>query len=86
MSVVAQQILTIQRAIAKKLVKFYFEDTMLKLDPTCTIFITMNPGYAGIEFVLFNTLSHGLYFPPTGRTDLPDNLKVLFRTVCLTEC
>ncbi len=47
LSVVAQQILCILNAVGTGLKTFNFEGKMIKLNPTCGIFVTMNPGYAG---------------------------------------
>ncbi|CBZ25938.1 putative dynein heavy chain, partial [Leishmania mexicana MHOM/GT/2001/U1103] len=62
LSVVAQQVSSLQEAARTRQFRIPFEGTEIVVDPSYSVFITMNPGYAG-------------------RTELPDNLKVLFRPV-----
>jgi len=51
-------------ALSNGLQRFVFEGRDIKLEWSCGIFITMNPGYAG-------------------RTELPDNLKSMFRPISM---
>lgn len=66
LSVVAQQLLEMRNALLtiKNESEFMFCGMVCKLNDTCGVFITMNPGYAG-------------------RTELPDNLKALFRPISM---
>ncbi|XP_062240587.1 dynein axonemal heavy chain 2 [Platichthys flesus] len=47
LSVVAQQILSILSALSAGQTKLHFDGQHIRLVPSCGIFITMNPGYAG---------------------------------------
>jgi len=64
LSVVSTQVGCILNAIREKRTEFDFMGEIVKLIPTCGMFITMNPGYAG-------------------RTELPENLKALFRSCAM---
>ena len=64
LSVIAQQILTIQSAVRARAKTLEFEDKLIPLNLRFGVYVTMNPGYAG-------------------RTELPDNLKALFRPISM---
>lgn len=56
MSVVGQQIATIEKAKAQRAIKILFQETTLKLDATCAVFGTMNPDYAGEYHISWKNL------------------------------
>jgi dynein heavy chain len=64
LSVIAQQLLQVRRALLDGKTQFLFEEKEIRLRPEFGCHVTMNPGYAG-------------------RTELPDNLKVMFRPVAM---
>lgn len=64
LSVISQQVYTIQYAIRQREALFEFNGKNIPLDNRFGVFITMNPTYAG-------------------RTELPDNLKALFRPITM---
>ena len=47
LSVIAQQVITLQSAVKRNEKHIVFEDTDIFVDPEFSVYITMNPGYAG---------------------------------------
>jgi len=64
LSVIALQLLHLFGCKARGEKETVFEESQIKVQDTFSVFITMNPGYAG-------------------RTELPDNLKALFRPMAM---
>jgi dynein heavy chain len=82
LSVIAQQLITIRLAKVQRLARFNFEGREIKLVRTCAAFITMNPGTKSLPNFVANFYILFL-IGYAGRTELPDNLKSLFRPISM---
>ncbi|CAM9388131.1 unnamed protein product [Sphacelaria rigidula] len=76
LSAVSQQILAIQKGLLDRQPKVEILGRSVRLHPDVGIFVTMNPGYAGRQDV-FHPFCVGCV------SNLPDNLKQLFRAVAM---
>ena len=84
LSVVAQQIHTIQHAVANNIKSFQFEGVELSLNPSCSIFITMNTSLEytdrEVRVLLIQTFINALLF-----LKIP-NIFNLCKVVCYFLC
>lgn len=80
LSVIAQQIHSILTALASKQRRFLFEGKEIPLLPQVGIFVTMNPGFICRSLASEHA---SIVVGYAGRTELPDNLKSMFRPVSM---
>jgi len=77
LSVIAQQMHVLRSAKLSRSIRFIFEGRDIRLNATCGVFITMNPGYAGRQELPDNLKS---LFRPVSMVK-PDN--TLIAEICL---
>ncbi len=86
LSVAAQQVACVLQAQRERRNDFVFTDGQaVYLRPGCSYFITMNPGYAGrqVIFGVHNGMCLMIVIVCNSQQELPENLKSLFRGVCM---
>lgn len=67
-----------------QMARFMFEGNEIKLNNFCATFITMNPGDSNIATIFhISHLFHQINIGYAGRSELPDNLRALFRPISM---